>query len=410
MVRRNQGAVVLSARGKRWAVLAIYVGTQYQARVIAYIYVRMLAQMPLRWIGESDDTPYAVAGETGGPGDDIKVEFGGRRACRPKIQAKHGLRAGARLLDAIDSLVVSSDSSRVLVVDSSSTARISGDLGPDLERLRSGRGDPLSALTQDVLDHLGDDGIQKLASLFIRRINLEDSSESHLSNALDLLASRLEDGTQAQTAWNILLTDANLLCASQLRRTRLDLVRLLESHNIRVRPLQRDELLSQRLDTTRDLLNRHYPAAALSELAKTERAFADGPVDVTVRYRLAVQRSSAYMRLGRHADAEVWARRALELDATGFQALRNLAVAQQLAGKLADARSTIETAVLHHTRRNRSFEVVRAQVQTALGETLLVAPEPVASHERYRVNLRVPCHRRGQRFDEVLTITAAQGC
>lgn len=45
-------------------------GATYQTRVVAFVYVHILAQMRLGWLSLADDTPLAVSGKTGGPGDD----------------------------------------------------------------------------------------------------------------------------------------------------------------------------------------------------------------------------------------------------------------------------------------------------------------------------------------------------
>ena len=72
---------------------ATFSGTTYQTRVLAYVEVHVLTQRPLRWLGPVDDTPQAVLGETGGPGDDVRVELG-RRIPEFEVQAKHELTAG----------------------------------------------------------------------------------------------------------------------------------------------------------------------------------------------------------------------------------------------------------------------------------------------------------------------------
>ena len=65
---------------------ATFSGTTYQARVIAYAYVHVLAQMRLGWLGAVDDTPLAVSGEVKGPGDDMRISLESvirRSKCRP---------------------------------------------------------------------------------------------------------------------------------------------------------------------------------------------------------------------------------------------------------------------------------------------------------------------------------------
>lgn len=70
---------------------ATFAGTNYQASVIAYVFVHVLTETKLRWVALADDTPSAVSGEVRGPGDDARVEF--RTGSAPvEIQAKHGLK------------------------------------------------------------------------------------------------------------------------------------------------------------------------------------------------------------------------------------------------------------------------------------------------------------------------------
>ena len=69
---------------------ATFSGVNFQAKVIAYIYVHILTQQPLGWFGNLDDKPIAVSGETSGPGDDARIGFGSRYES-VEIQAKHGL-------------------------------------------------------------------------------------------------------------------------------------------------------------------------------------------------------------------------------------------------------------------------------------------------------------------------------
>ncbi len=73
---------------------ATFAGTRYQANVIAYVYARMLAQARLGRFELLGETPPAVSGETGGPGDDVRTELGTAGAI--EAQAKHGMTATRR--------------------------------------------------------------------------------------------------------------------------------------------------------------------------------------------------------------------------------------------------------------------------------------------------------------------------
>jgi hypothetical protein len=67
---------------------AVFAGTNYQAGVIAYVFAHVLAYRRLDWLTPVDDTPSAVSAETGGPGDDVRIEFG--EAQTFEVQAKAG--------------------------------------------------------------------------------------------------------------------------------------------------------------------------------------------------------------------------------------------------------------------------------------------------------------------------------
>jgi hypothetical protein len=67
-------------------------GFQFQAKIIAFVAVHMLAEAALTGLEQDiEDIPIAVAAETNGPGDDIRIEL-----TQPlhfiELQAKKGLR------------------------------------------------------------------------------------------------------------------------------------------------------------------------------------------------------------------------------------------------------------------------------------------------------------------------------
>ena len=139
---------------------ATFAGTNYQASVIAYVFVHVLTETKLRWIALADDTPSAVSGEVGGAGDDARIEF--RTGSAPiEIQAKHGLKPQKSIeaFEAIRDGSTLADATEVmLVVDSTSSPAIRNDLWRDLDRLRSGRGDALKDLTRNIVSALGSSG------------------------------------------------------------------------------------------------------------------------------------------------------------------------------------------------------------------------------------------------------------
>ena len=126
-------------------------GTDYQARLVALTYVHVLGQARLGWLPPHDDTPVAVSGETGGPGDDIGLELAAAQASI-EVQAKHGLTAGVELVETISAIAVrsaGSEQKRVLiVVNRASTKKLTDVIARDLDTLRSGR----TAVSQNTRD------------------------------------------------------------------------------------------------------------------------------------------------------------------------------------------------------------------------------------------------------------------
>lgn len=85
-------------------------GYRYQALAAAYVAAHALACQPLNWVGSIGAVPLAVWAETGGPGDDLKVEF----VSGPdlEIQAKKGQEKNAKLWKALPRRAVGSGGGR----------------------------------------------------------------------------------------------------------------------------------------------------------------------------------------------------------------------------------------------------------------------------------------------------------
>ena len=75
-------------------------GYRYQALAAAYVAAHALASRPLNWIAPAaaGAVPLAVWSETGGPGDDLKVELRGSQEAGNgllEVQAKRGIGMGS---------------------------------------------------------------------------------------------------------------------------------------------------------------------------------------------------------------------------------------------------------------------------------------------------------------------------
>jgi tetratricopeptide (TPR) repeat protein len=393
---------------------ATFAGTTFQARVIAYIYVHLLAQSPLRWFVPRDDTPLAVSGETDGPGDDARVEFGSRHPAI-EVQAKHGLTAGVKLQEVFqrmtDQTATGDSSEVVLAVDREGSSRkLYGTFAQDLERMRSGRTDGLKQDTREILTAFDANGYDRALLPRLRVVAMDIDLESHpeAKLALQLLGSTLENPDELAAAWALLVTDAGDICARRLRRTRKDLVELLAGAGIRLQPLAQDAPWHRQLDFSRALLEKRHSAAALSVLSQLEARLGQVPtgtkVDPSVRYRLKQQQAAALLQVGRGAESLESARQALDVDPNGSHALVTAIFAATSVGDLAQAEGFAARALGAHPENT---DVWRAKAQLALAQNLpLPQPPPsVAESAEYRTMIAVLAMETAD-WGEALRITA----
>lgn len=151
-------------------------GYGLQARMIALVGVHILSGEPLAWIEmkECQDIPFAILAETGGPGDDFRVELLHTNLTF-EVQAKRGLNADARLHETIDKFVAGlerdPDVYCILAIDPTAGRSIRTHLLDDLDRLRQGREDGLHKITQEILHRIAVKGSRPAHEL-ARRISL----------------------------------------------------------------------------------------------------------------------------------------------------------------------------------------------------------------------------------------------
>jgi tetratricopeptide (TPR) repeat protein len=368
---------------------ATFAGTNYQASVIAYVFVHVLTETKLRWIGLADDTPSAVSGEVGGPGDDARIEF--RAGGAPiEIQAKHGLKP-QKCIEAFEAIRDGStpaDTTEVmLVVDSTSSPAIRNDLWRDLDRLRSGRGDALKDLTRNIVSVLGSRADDVTRRTHILTLDLGRHSDPGATRALEILTDSLSDESQAVSAWSVLEKDAALMCAEKTRRTKQSLLDVLARAGISVRPPRQTRRWHEELRYTKKLLADDEPTLALSLLREIESDFTkSGARDGQVLYRISQHRASALLQLGRYGDALLSAQRALDHDPDGIHALVNLANAQGLGGDIDAAIATADRAIAKHPQ-SASAWLMRFQLSLELGQTAVNVPPDVGSTSEFRTDL-----------------------
>jgi tetratricopeptide (TPR) repeat protein len=368
---------------------ATFAGTNYQASVIAYVFVHVLTETKLRWGGLADDTPSAVSGEVKGPGDDARIEF--RTGAAPvELQAKHGLKP-QRCVEAFEAIRDASTPADgmgvLLVVDSTSSAAIRNDLWRDLDRLRSGRNDSLKELTRNTLSALGSRADDVARRTHIITLDLGRHSDAGASRALEILTDSIGNDSQATAAWSLLEKEAALMCAERSRRDKKALRDVLAKAGIAIQPPRQTRKWHEDLRYTRKLLADDEPALALSMLREIESDFTKSGVrDGQVLYRISQHRASAFLQLGRYGDALLSAQRALDHDPDGIHALVNLANAQGLSGDIDAAIATADRAIAKHPQ-SASAWLMRFQLSLEPGQTRVNVPPDVGSTSEFRSDL-----------------------
>ncbi|MBI5556391.1 MAG: hypothetical protein HY885_01990 [Deltaproteobacteria bacterium] len=95
-----------------WGGSAAGGGLNFQSCVSAIAAVHMARGTPILWLKDvAVDIPTSLSAETGGPGDDIRVEF--QDGSLAEIQAKKGIRKGYKLWDSLLKLAMGLDSGEI---------------------------------------------------------------------------------------------------------------------------------------------------------------------------------------------------------------------------------------------------------------------------------------------------------
>lgn len=222
-------------------------GYRFQALASAYVAAHALAAHPLNWVGSVEAVPAAVSAETGGPGDDLRVEFlaGGDL----EIQAKRGLNNDARLWEAILRLARGLDRDGslrcMLLVDYGASKTVRDQLALDIRRLSQGRDDRLRPVGVTFLDNLRREGVRRERRLLERlSVVAADLGGASTGEGLALaLLARATEKSKILNAWDALREDGMLLTEEGGRSDLRSWWRLLEARGIH--PADPAELAAQ---------------------------------------------------------------------------------------------------------------------------------------------------------------------
>jgi hypothetical protein len=200
-------------------------GMNFQAAVTALIGVSMLRGQSVPWLnGFVDDIPVRVCAETGGPGDDISVEFASSEAV--EIQVKKGLKANKRLWEpirAICSAMKSGSQQRAaIVVSPTSSEPVKHELPRDIKRIANGRTDGLSDIGKKLIALLSEEKVD--AENFCQQFRLivvhaVDGMRADIDSAEIALEHMTGDAARARAAWSCVYGEAGLIIEQRSART-----------------------------------------------------------------------------------------------------------------------------------------------------------------------------------------------
>ena len=197
-------------------------GFDFQSDAFAFVAAHALAAQPIDWFDGLISVPVAISMETGGPGDDLRVELSD--GCCIEIQTKKGLNRGEEFDDAVSKLarglITNPNLFGILLVDTAASAPIRETLRQDFLRIADGRDDLLKPETLDLLAMLDALGIRE-RKLFQRfRIVVKDFAPTGdgRAAAISLLRTVVADPLRAADAWGILSDEGLSLCTRRGRR------------------------------------------------------------------------------------------------------------------------------------------------------------------------------------------------
>jgi hypothetical protein len=214
-------------------------GINFQAAVTAIAGVHLLRGTPLDWFPVAD-VPVAVRAESEGAGDDVHLELKSGNVA--EVQAKKGLRRGAKLWEALEGLIEAVKDGHLkygaLAVAPDSSRTIWEDLAKDLERFGQGRSDHLTEIGAELhrrLQRVGGNSEHACHRVTIRVVHALKADGADISAAKELLRGVCADEAQANHAWNALYRDAVALIEHRGRWTMAHLLRLLQREGIAIR-------------------------------------------------------------------------------------------------------------------------------------------------------------------------------
>jgi len=215
-------------------------GYNYQAAVTGIAMAHAISGLPLGWLdGLLFDAPCEIRSETGGGGDDIRLNFGSGDVVEAQI--KKGLRAGKELKAALARLAEAIHGAKItfgcLVAAPASSRTVTDSLAADIVRMGEDANATVDEFSSEFRIELLRNGMDVrgiCSHMRIVTVPALDGNDAAVRTAMALLSRVCAESQDATRAWDRLYRDAHLIMARRGRRTRSDITRVLRSANIRL--------------------------------------------------------------------------------------------------------------------------------------------------------------------------------
>jgi tetratricopeptide (TPR) repeat protein len=378
-------------------------GTHYQASASAFVAVAIITETPIAWFGRSD-VPTAITAETGGPGDDLRIEFG-QTPTAGEVQARHFMNAAGDFTDFVaavaDRTGAATPTPVALVADRRASDRLFREVAKELDKLRDGLSHEVGGVVKREME-AGHERI--LEKLYVVPADFDDAHSPERANAVASIRHQLVDGMRAEEAWDILVADGLRLAADGGRRDRAALIDLLAEKGIVVAPLPRDQRWLAQLEfITSEMLDHSLIDQAHAAYAKTNAEMDAATVSPRTRAMARRHLAVALLAIGKPDEAVEAARRAVEFDGDWADAHGTYAHALTATGQRELAIAHADRAVALNPGSFRAWTAkVRVADTFALGE--VVVPGEVLGQRDFRQWL-VSRHRELGSWDDVLNVS-----
>lgn len=285
--------------------IAVFAGADYQASLVAYIAVRMLLGWRLGWTEAGADIPFAVAGEVGGPGDDIRVSL--RERTPLDIQAKRSLTGTQDLIATVARMIARASAATdshelILVVGGGTHVEIRDAFAADVRHFRADRHDHRRRMLAAVLEALPE-APNVLRRLVVVPVDLDTNAHMGAQVALAGLRQVLQDADGAEAAWAVLVRES-LQIGRGSRWERDDVQRVLRDAGFSLRAVGPDAVWLDQLDVAERMLGRRRPRTARAFLQHLDSELGSRQVGAVVRRRLCGLQGHAASRLGQTEEAQ----------------------------------------------------------------------------------------------------------